>query len=56
MTGGLGFVQPADRPSDTLDGKVTRTAQEAARRKFSPEFMNRLDKVGGLSSSTANGA
>jgi ATP-dependent Clp protease ATP-binding subunit ClpA len=45
MTGGLGFVQPADRPTDTLDGKVTRTAQEAARRKFSPEFMNRLDKV-----------
>ncbi len=28
-----------------LDGKVERTAQEAARRKFSPEFMNRLDKV-----------
>jgi ATP-dependent Clp protease ATP-binding subunit ClpB len=45
MTGGLGFVQPADRPTDTLDGKVTRTAQEAARRKFSPEFMNRIDKV-----------
>jgi ATP-dependent Clp protease ATP-binding subunit ClpB len=45
MTGGLGFVQPADRPTGTLDSKVTRTAQEAARRKFSPEFMNRLDKV-----------
>jgi ATP-dependent Clp protease ATP-binding subunit ClpA len=25
--------------------KVERTAVEAARRKFSPEFMNRLDKV-----------
>src|SRR5439155_1103231 len=28
-----------------LDEKVQRTAVEAARRKFSPEFMNRLDKV-----------
>jgi len=45
MTGGMGFVQPPDKPADTLDVKVTRTAQEAARRKFSPEFMNRLDKV-----------
>jgi ATP-dependent Clp protease ATP-binding subunit ClpB len=45
MTGGMGFVQPLDKPADTLDVKVTRTAQEAARRKFSPEFMNRLDKV-----------
>jgi ATP-dependent Clp protease ATP-binding subunit ClpB len=45
MSGGMGFVQPLDKPADTLDGKVTRTAQEAARRKFSPEFMNRLDKV-----------
>jgi len=45
MAGGMGFVQPVDKPDDTLDGKVVRTAQEAARRKFSPEFMNRLDKV-----------
>jgi ATP-dependent Clp protease ATP-binding subunit ClpA len=45
MTGGMGFVQPSDKPADALDGKVERTAQEAARRKFSPEFMNRLDKV-----------
>src|ERR1700730_9008363 len=45
MSGGMGFVQPTDKPADTLDGKVTRTAREAARRKFSPEFMNRLDKV-----------
>jgi ATP-dependent Clp protease ATP-binding subunit ClpA len=28
-----------------MDEKVERTAVEAARRKFSPEFMNRLDKV-----------
>jgi ATP-dependent Clp protease ATP-binding subunit ClpB len=45
MAGGMGFVQPVDKPSDGLDVKVTRTAVEAARRKFSPEFMNRLDKV-----------
>ncbi len=45
MTGGLGFVQPADKPADKLNVKVERTATEAARRKFSPEFMNRLDKV-----------
>jgi ATP-dependent Clp protease ATP-binding subunit ClpB len=45
MTGGMGFVQPTDKPADELDQKVERTAQEAARRKFSPEFMNRLDKV-----------
>ena len=45
ITGGMGFVQPGHKPAEVLDGKVERTAQEAARRKFSPEFMNRLDKV-----------
>ncbi len=30
---------------DKLTAKVTRTGLEAARRKFTPEFMNRLDKV-----------
>jgi ATP-dependent Clp protease ATP-binding subunit ClpB len=45
MSGGLGFVQPKDKPAAGLDAKVERTAIEAARRKFSPEFMNRLDKV-----------
>jgi ATP-dependent Clp protease ATP-binding subunit ClpB len=45
MEGGMGFVQPADKPVTGLDEKVERTAVEAARRKFSPEFMNRLDKV-----------
>ena len=45
MNGGMGFVQPKDRPAADLDQKVERTAVEAARRKFSPEFMNRLDKV-----------
>jgi ATP-dependent Clp protease ATP-binding subunit ClpB len=45
MQGGMGFVQPTDQPVTGLDEKVQRTAVEAARRKFSPEFMNRLDKV-----------
>ncbi|PYT99934.1 MAG: ATP-dependent Clp protease ATP-binding subunit [Acidobacteria bacterium] len=45
MQGGMGFIQPADKPASGLDQKVERTAVEAARRKFSPEFMNRLDKV-----------
>jgi ATP-dependent Clp protease ATP-binding subunit ClpB len=45
MEGGMGFVQPRDKPIAGLDEKVERTAIEAARRKFSPEFMNRLDKV-----------
>src|ERR1700739_2377787 len=45
MQGGMGFVQPADKPDTGLDQKVERPAVEAARRKFSPEFMNRLDKV-----------
>ena len=44
INGGMGFVQPKDKSAAGLD-KVQRTAVEAARRKFSPEFMNRLDKV-----------
>jgi ATP-dependent Clp protease ATP-binding subunit ClpA len=45
MHGGMGFIQPKDKPMAGLDVKVARTAVEAARRKFSPEFMNRLDKI-----------
>src|SRR6476646_362659 len=45
VQGGMGFVQPNDKPTTGLHEKVERTAVEAARRKFSPEFMNRLDKV-----------
>ena len=45
MAGGMGFIQPKDKPVIDLDQRVERTAVEAARRKFSPEFMNRLDKV-----------
>jgi ATP-dependent Clp protease ATP-binding subunit ClpB len=45
MHGGMGFIQPKDKATAGLHEKVERTAVEAARRKFSPEFMNRLDKV-----------
>jgi ATP-dependent Clp protease ATP-binding subunit ClpB len=47
MNGGLGFGNsPKLQTIDPrLDDKITRTAQEAARRKFSPEFMNRIDKI-----------
>jgi ATP-dependent Clp protease ATP-binding subunit ClpB len=45
MGGGYGFIKSDDKPRNNLDEKVERTAVEAARRKFSPEFMNRLDKV-----------
>jgi ATP-dependent Clp protease ATP-binding subunit ClpB len=45
MNGGMGFIQPKDKPTTGMNEKVERTAVEAARRKFSPEFMNRLDKV-----------
>src|SRR5262250_389006 len=45
MQGGMGFIQPNDKPRAGLQKKVERAAVEAARRRFSPEFMNRLDKL-----------
>src|SRR6202166_1245985 len=45
MQGGMGFIQPKAKATTGLQEKVQRTAVEAARRKFSPEFMNRLDRV-----------
>jgi ATP-dependent Clp protease ATP-binding subunit ClpA len=45
MHRGMGFIQPKDKATTGLHEKVERTAVETARRKFSPEFMNRLDKV-----------
>ncbi len=46
MTGGLGFapLQRAETKAG-LDEKVEKTASEAAKRKFAPEFMNRIDKT-----------
>ncbi|HVP51129.1 MAG TPA: AAA family ATPase [Terriglobales bacterium] len=45
INGALGFHQPPALIDAYIDEKITRTAQEAARRKFSPEFMNRIDKM-----------
>jgi len=48
ISGGIGFA-PAHVSLNTgeteVEGKIYHTALEAARRKFSPEFMNRIDKV-----------
>jgi ATP-dependent Clp protease ATP-binding subunit ClpB len=48
ISGGIGFA-PAHVSLDTgeteVEQKIYHTALEAARRKFSPEFMNRIDKV-----------
>src|SRR5271168_3682656 len=45
VDGGLGFARKAKLVDNSLDDKIDRTAVEAARRKFTPEFMNRIDKV-----------
>src|ERR1700738_8692 len=44
VDGGLGFAQKATQVDAAFDDKINRTAVDAARRKFSPEFMNRIDK------------
>ena len=47
ITGSIGFApaRSASLVEDDLDQKIYRTALDAARKKFSPEFMNRIDKV-----------
>jgi ATP-dependent Clp protease ATP-binding subunit ClpA len=40
----VGFAAGAPRPAD-LAGRIERAGVEAARRRFSPEFLNRIDKV-----------
>jgi ATP-dependent Clp protease ATP-binding subunit ClpB len=45
VEGGMGFAQKPRKVDTTLDTKIDRTAIEAARRKFTPEFMNRIDKT-----------
>jgi ATP-dependent Clp protease ATP-binding subunit ClpB len=42
LSGGYGFVNEKDL---NLDGKIKSSSVESARRKFSPEFFNRIDKV-----------
>ena len=47
ITGSIGFApaKGGKLAADDLDQKIYRTASEAAKRKFSPEFMNRIDKI-----------
>ncbi len=47
ITGSIGFAPARGKTlmEDEVDQKIYRTALEAAKRKFSPEFMNRIDKV-----------
>ncbi|MBL8233839.1 MAG: ATP-dependent Clp protease ATP-binding subunit [Bryobacterales bacterium] len=51
LTPRLGFqaMTKAERPEGAMDdktsNKISRSGVEAARRKFTPEFMNRLDKI-----------
>jgi ATP-dependent Clp protease ATP-binding subunit ClpA len=48
LAGGIGFTSGVKQDAenlDEIDQKMYRTALEVAKRKFSPEFMNRLDKV-----------
>ncbi|HKX31196.1 MAG TPA: AAA family ATPase [Blastocatellia bacterium] len=45
ISGGIGFAPKSGVIDTEVDQKIYRTAVEAAKRKFSPEFMNRIDKV-----------
>ncbi|HYP29050.1 MAG TPA: AAA family ATPase [Blastocatellia bacterium] len=47
ISGSIGFApsKGTGLEESDLDQKIYRTALEAARKKFSPEFMNRIDKV-----------
>ncbi len=46
VTGGIGFAPATvqEQPRE-LDRRIQRVAIDAAKRRFSPEFMNRIDKV-----------
>src|ERR1700687_2816188 len=46
MTGGMGFAPSVSADANPrLNQNVEKTGTEAAKRKFAPEFMNRLDKT-----------
>ncbi len=45
VEGGIGFSAGPTVVDKSLDEKISRTATEAARHHFSPEFMIRIDKV-----------
>ena len=40
-----GMVETDCRSDDKMNSKIAKSGVEAARKKFTPEFMNRLDKV-----------
>ena len=42
---GLGFAAKGIEVDDKLSAKVTHAGHEAARRRFTPEFINRIDKT-----------
>jgi ATP-dependent Clp protease ATP-binding subunit ClpA len=47
ISGPIGFVAPAGGTSavNNTHGEIHRVAVEAAKQRFSPEFMNRIDRV-----------
>ncbi|MEW5974895.1 MAG: AAA family ATPase [Acidobacteriota bacterium] len=47
IEGSMGFApaRQAEEPSLDLDQKIYRVAVQACKKKFSPEFMNRLDSI-----------
>src|SRR5204863_8348868 len=48
LTGGIGFtsgVRTDEANLQEIDKKMYHTALDTAKKKFSPEFMNRIDKV-----------
>jgi len=48
LSGGIGFISGVRQDEASLaeiDRKIYHTALDVAKRKFSPEFMNRIDKV-----------
>jgi ATP-dependent Clp protease ATP-binding subunit ClpB len=45
MNGGIGFARPLSGLQPQVEHKAERTATDAAKRNFAPEFMNRVDKV-----------
>lgn len=45
LTGGFGFSAGEARPAGERQSKLGRIAMSAVRRRFSPEFVNRIDEV-----------
>lgn len=44
-SGGIGYRTAQERAPEEFDSEIDRVATEAAKRRFSPEFINRLDKI-----------